>query len=265
MNKLFFLLLAFAVFPAVVVGQDAPELPADVAPSQAKWYAHYKKQANVPDPAEQLLNTDEEPEYAGEGFVELFNGKDLSGWTPLGGTSKFEVKDGVIVGTCVKGAKSTYLSTDKKDYGNFIFTCDIKWEVEGNTGVMFRAKSRPRKNAKVESNETKEVYGPQVEMEEPSKKRFWSGGIYGQSCGGYYYPLWLKKHLKTQDACKAEGWNRVTISAKGNVVKTWVNGVPMAHWVDEKNEFPVGQFGLQVHAGKQGTICFRNLKVKELP
>jgi len=270
MNKLIFLLLMILTSFQVVSGQDASELPANVAPSQAKWYASYKvqkKQPNLPDPSKQLLNADEEPEHSGEGFVELFNGTDLSGWTPLGGKCTFEVKDGVIVGTCVKGASSTYLSTDKKDFGDFIFTCDIQWKVDGNTGVMFRAKSRPRKKSKVQSNENRVVYGPQVEMEgfgENKKGRFWSGGIYGQSCGGYYYPLWLKEHVKTQDACKREGWNRVTISAKGNVVKTWINGVPMAHWVDEKSEYLKGQFGLQVHAGRQGTISFRNLKVKEL-
>ena len=82
-------------------------LPAQIEPDQAKWYAHYKKQANAPNPDEQLLNKDAEPKIK-NGFVDMFNGTDLTGWTPKGGKCTFEVVDGVIVGTCVPKANSTY-------------------------------------------------------------------------------------------------------------------------------------------------------------
>ena len=108
--------------------------------SQSAWHEKYKKQENAPDPEEMLLNTDPEPDVH-EGFTPLFNGKDLSGWTPKGGTCTFEVIDGMLVGTCVPGSPSTYLSTEKNDFEDFIFTCDMKWEVDGNSGVMFRAQS----------------------------------------------------------------------------------------------------------------------------
>ncbi|MEL6107454.1 MAG: family 16 glycoside hydrolase, partial [Planctomycetota bacterium] len=57
-------------------------------------------------------------------------------------------------------------------------------------------------------------------------------------------------------------WNRLTISTKGNVVKTWVNGVPAAHWVDD-GSYPKGFFGLQVHKGSKGKVRFRNLILKD--
>ena len=246
-----------------VAGQnkDGFELPPEIEPSQIDWYKHYVKQKNIPELSAMLVNTDPEPDLT-EGFTSLFNGTDLTGWVPYGGTMKFDVVDGQIRGTCDPTSNSTYLTTTRDDFADYIFTCDIKWEVDGNTGVMFRSKTRPNKKAKVDSNETKTVYGPQVEMEEATKGRFWSGGIYGQSCGGYFYPLWLKKHAKARGAVK-EGWNRVTVSAKGNVVKVWVNGVPTSHWVDD-GSYPNGAFGLQVHKGKQGTILFKNILVKEL-
>ena len=125
----------------------------------------------------------------------------------------------------------------------------MKWEIDGNTGVMFRAKIKPDKKAKENTDLTKIVYGPQVEMEDFAKARFWSGAVYGQSCGGYFYPLWLKEHVKTRGAIKQDGWNRMTLSAKGDEIRTWVNGVPMAYWIDEKNEYPEGYFGLQIHSG----------------
>ena len=155
-----------------------------IDPSQAKWHKQYEKQKNTLDPAEMLLNTDPEPDLK-KGFVDLFNGKDLTGWTPRGGKCKFEVEDGSIVGTCVPGSPSTYLSTNK-EYGDFIFTCDMKWLINSNSGIMFRAKSKGKNH----------VFGPQAEMEEENKGRGWSGGIYGQSCGGFWYPMWLKEHKR---------------------------------------------------------------------
>jgi hypothetical protein len=56
----------------------------------------------------------------------------------------------------------------------------------------------------------------------------------------------------------------VTIQAIGKEIKTWVNGVPAAHWVDEKGEYEKGFFSLQVHSGKQGKVHFRNIKVREI-
>ncbi|MCS7469829.1 DUF1080 domain-containing protein [Stieleria sp. ICT_E10.1] len=226
-----------------------------VDPAQEAWYAKYKSQQNAPKPEDMLLNTDPEPELT-EGFRDLFNGNDLTGWSPKGGNCKFEAKDGVLVGTVVPGSPSTYLSTDKNDFKDFIFTCEMKWEVDGNSGVMFRAQTKPGKNGET-------VFGPQAEMEGISGDRFWNGGIYGQSCGGYFYPVWLTEHKEARAALDREGWNRLTISAEGNVIKTWVNGVPVAHWIDD-GTYAQGFFGLQIHKGAKGIVHWKGIRVKEL-
>lgn len=230
-------------------------LAGTVDPSQEDWYERYKKQENAPKPEKMLLNKIQEPDLK-KGFVDLFNGKDLSGWIQKGGAAKFEAKDGVIVGTVVPETPSAYLCTVRDDYTDFIFTCDLKWEVNLNSGVMFRAAVRKK-------GKNDEVFGPQAEMEGTGGDRKWSGGVYGQSCGGYFYPLWLEEHKEARAALKPEGWNRVTISAKGNEVRTWINGVPAAHWVDD-GTYPRGFFGLQVHKAKKGKVLFRNIRVKEL-
>jgi hypothetical protein len=128
----------------------------------------------------------------------------------------------------------------------------MKWVVNSNSGIMFRAKLKGEN----------QVYGPQAEMEEENKGRGWSGGVYGQSCGGYWYPLWLEEHKEIRAARKNGEWNRVTIHAKNNVVKTWVNGVPAAHW--KNDEYVKGFFALQIHSGKQGKVLFDNIRIKEL-
>lgn len=247
-------MLAGAIVASLL--SNAPVQGQELDPQQQKWIDHYQSQKNAPKVSETKLNTDPEPELD-DGFTTLFNGKDLSGWKPKGGTCTFEVKDGVIVGTCVPGSNSTYLCTEKTDYSNFIFTCQIKWEVDGNTGVQFRSQTKPGK-------EFETVFGPQFEMEGLGKPgRKWSGGIYGQSCGGYFYPLWLKEHQAARDAEKTEGWNRLTISANGHAVKTWLNGVPASHWIDD-GTYSKGFFGLQVHKGEAGTIHFKDIRVKEM-
>lgn len=235
-----------AVGSAVVAGE--------VDPQQDEWYEKYKTQENVPKPGAMLLNEAPEPDLS-EGFKPLFNGHNLDGWEPRGGECRFEAKDGTIIGTCVPGTESTYLSTMRDDFRDFIFTCEIKWEVDGNTGVMFRAKTRREGDHVV-------VFGPQAEMEGISGDRGWSGGVYGQSCGGYFYPLWLKEHKAVREAIKKDGWNRITVEAKGNIVKTWVNGIPAAHWVGD-GTYAEGFFGLQSHKGKEGTVLFRKILVKE--
>ena len=75
-------------------------------------------------------------------------------------------------------------------------------------------------------------------------------------------PMWLKEHKEIRAARKDGEWNRITIYAKDNVVKTWVNGVPAAHW--KNNEYLKGFFALQIHSGKQGKVLFDNIRIKEL-
>ena len=142
----------------------------------------------------------------------------------------------------------------------------MKWLVNGNTGVMFRSQAEPS-TKKDKKDETKtinyiKVFGPQAEMEGPGRDRNWSGGIYGQSCGGWFYPLWLSSHKQARESFNDKGWNRLTIEAKGNVVKTWINGAPAAHWVNDT--YLKGLFGLQIHSGKDTIVHWRNIKLKPL-
>lgn len=227
----------------------------ELDPQQKEWIKKYETQENAPKPEEMLLNTDPEPELS-DGFTALFNGTDLTGWVSKGGDCSFEVKEDAIVGTCVPGTDSTYLCTEKEDFTDFVFTCEVKWEVDGNSGIQIRSATKP--------GDPNSVFGPQIEMEGKGKgDRNWSGGVYCQSCGGFFYPLWLKEHQAARAALDVDDWNRVTVSAKGNIIKTWLNGVPAAHWVDD-GTYASGFFALQIHSGSKGRILFKNIRVKEL-
>ena len=228
-----------------------------VAEDQKPFIKRYENQKNIIQPEKALLNREAEPDL-NKGFVSLYNGRDLSNWRVLGGYCTFEARTDRIVGTCVEGSPSTYLTT-LRDYRNFIFTAELKWVIDGNSGILFRAQHEPKQPFD-------RVFGPQCEMEgfAPmlNRQRGWSGGIYGQGYAQWIYPLWLDAHSAVRKALKKDEWNRVTIQADGESVKTWINGLPAANWVDRR--FIKGFFGLQVHSGKQGEIHFRNIQVKEL-
>ncbi len=208
------------------------------------------------DPATLLPNTDPEPDLGHAGFVDLFNGEDLSGWSVQGGAMAFEAKDGVVVGTCVKGEANGFLCTDKT-YSDFVFTAEFRWEVLGNSGVMFRAGMRDQGNT-----EAKRVFGYQSEMDQ--NERRWTGGIYGEAMGGWKYPLSKPEgHAAARAAIEDHSaWNRMTILADGPVMKTWINGVPCSHLINEERS--EGIIGLQVHGGPKGTVNWRNIRIKEL-
>ena len=230
-----------------------------VSEAQQPFIKKYENQKRIITPQKARINSEPEPDLS-EGFVSLYNGKDLSNWTARGGYCTFEARADRIVGTCVKGSPSTYLSTARADYSDFIFTAELKWVIDGNSGIMFRAQYEPKQPYD-------RVIGPQCEMEgfapKLNRQRGWSGGIYGQGYAAWIYPLWLEAHSAVRQALKKDTWNRVTIVADKGTVKTWVNGIPAAHWVDD--QFLEGFFGLQVHSGKKGEVHFRNIKVKELP
>lgn len=58
--------------------------------------------------------------------VEIFNGKDLTGFKKLGGDATYAVNaEGALVGTSTLNTPNTFLATDK-DYGNFVLEYDFK-------------------------------------------------------------------------------------------------------------------------------------------
>ena len=245
----------------IILAIGCLELAADTITSenQLKWIGNkFKKntEAKIEELKQLPVNTDPEPDLQ-DGFTNLYNGKDLSGWKVLGGQHSFEPQGEAIVGTCLKGVPNGFLSPEKQDYTDFIFTVEVKWEVESNSGLMIRAQTKPgKKEGEVV------VFGPQVEMESPSQGRGWSGGIFGEKAGGWQYPLVLDAHEAARQAILADGWNRLTVHAQGDTIKTWINGKPATHW--KTSEYPQGLFGLQIHSGSKGKVLFRNIRVKEL-
>lgn len=191
---------------------------------------------------------------ADDGWRDLFNGKDLSGWEKRNGTAEYMVRNGVIVGTTETKTPNTFLCT-KETFSDFILELEIWGDAAINSGIQFRSNSLPEyKNGR--------VHGYQAEAD-PSQRAY-SGGIYDEGRRGWLYPLSLNPEART--AYKLGQWNTYRIEAVGHELRIWVNGVNTANVVDDMTAS--GFIGLQVHgigndeekAGRE--IRWRNIRIK---
>jgi hypothetical protein len=198
-------------------------------------------------------------------MVELFNGKDLTGWTKRGGDAQYAVEDNMIVGRSVPNTANTFLTTDK-EFADFILELDFKIsDTDFNSGVQIRSHSRPQDNRE-------RVYGYQVEID-PKPDRAWTAGIYYEGGDKNRKPGWLHDLSENEPARKAfrlGEWNHLRVRAKGNRIQTWLNGVPAADFTDkdEKAFAPSGFIALQVHGvgDKRDTkeVRWKNFKLTVL-
>jgi hypothetical protein len=203
-----------------------------------------------------------------DGWVSLFNGKDLDGWVQRGGKAKYRAEDGQIVGTSVPNTANSFLCT-KRDYGDFILELEFKVDPDLNSGVQIRSQCfDEEKTVELDGKKIKipagRVHGYQVEIDPDVKRgRLWTGGIYDEGRRGWLKDL--KDNEPARKAFKPGEWNKFHIECKGDSIKTWLNGVPAADLKDDVT--PKGFIGLQVHAVKNDTpleVRFKNLRIKEL-
>lgn len=197
------------------------------------------------------------------GWVSLFNGKNLDGWSVKSGKAKYTIEGDAIVGTTEDGSPNSFLTTDKQ-FDNFELEFDVKVHDSLNSGIMIRSLLKDVDT----DNYGGRIFGPQVEIESSGKNGAKSGYIYGEATGrGWLTPA---DKLIPHKIMKDGGWNHFRIVADGANIKTWINGEAVADLSDEEifQTHPKGHIGLQVHGigGGQGpyTAAWKNLKIKEL-
>lgn len=188
-----------------------------------------------------------------DGWEYLFNGKDLSGWKQLNGKAKYAAVNGEIIGTTVSNEPNSFLATEK-NYKDFVLELELLVDTSMNSGIQIRSLSSP-------DYQNGRVHGYQVEID--PARRSWSGGIYDEARRGWLYPLELNEDGKK--SFKNNTWNKYRIECIGNTIRTWVNGIPTAHLIDDLTK--EGFIALQVHSiGKDkvpGTqVRWRNIRIK---
>ncbi len=173
-------------------------------------------------------------------WIPLFNGFDLTGWTPTNEKVPiWSVKDRVILGQSDAGKVGSVLNT-VKHYADFHLELEARWPAGVDSGVFFRT--------------------PALQMQigtSISRKVDLTGSFYTGT-----YPE-SGKALKMLEVLKAGEWNRFRIVMKGDTCTVAMNGTEISCYTDTKYAQP-GPIGLQVHANLDMKVEFRNIKVVEL-
>ncbi len=179
--------------------------------------------------------------------MDLFNGKDLTGWE--GNLELWSVKDGVLVGTS-PGLKENHFLATTAEYGDFELRFEVKLHVpEANSGVQFRSQRLP---------DTTEMIGYQADI-----GKGWWGSLYDESR--------RRKILAAADAAviekvlKEKDWNEYVIRAVGKHITLSINGVNTIDYLEPDASLPAkGKIAVQVHSGGAFQVEFRKLKLTPL-
>lgn len=184
------------------------------------------------------------------GFVELFNGQDLTGWQTNG--NWVVEKDNVVTLKPRPGESGwqrypDYLTTKRK-YKNFVLDLEFKFNKKGNSGVFMR----------IGDLENHVDHGFEVQiLDTHGKKKFGH-----HDCGGV-----IRTSAPKKMAVKPAGeWNRYTITLNSSQLKVILNGdliqdldLSQSAMKDRPNE---GYISFQDEAKR---IWYRNVRIKELP
>jgi hypothetical protein len=193
-----------------------------------------------------------------EGFVPLFNGKDLTGWVAVNNApDTFTARDGMIVTTGVP----TGVMRTQKQYENFIL--ELEWKhlkPKGNSGVFVW--SDPIPAVGVPFTRAIEV---QV-LDGTESKDYTSDGDVFSIWGATLvpdrpHPSGWQRCLPSEKRSKPAGqWNHYRVECNDGVLKLAVNGKVVSG--GSKCRPRKGYLCLEA----EGSEChFRNLRIKELP
>lgn len=204
---------------------------------------------------------DKKPAPTADGFVPMFNGKDLSGWVNVNcAPDTFFVKGNEIVTT---GQPTGFLRTERQ-YENF--ELELEWmhvnkKDVGNSGLFVWGDPIPAVG-------TPYTRGIEVQVLVNYPDVGWATNhgdifsIWGAKCKpDRPHPKGYERCLPSENRCKGGGeWNHYKVIASNGAIKLHVNGKEVSG-VSQCNPRK-GYLALE----SEGAEChFRNIKIKELP
>ncbi len=208
-----------------------------------------------------------------DGFVPIFDGKSLDGWS--GAEGLWRVEDGTIVGQTTPENKidnNTFLIWEGGEIDDFELTFEYKLE-GGNSGVQIRSFLVPEEHPH-------RVGGYQADFDASNN---YSGIIYGEKYRGILAMRGEKTVLgengkptvaETFGEHKAMGesmptgeWTSVRVVAKGWTIQNHIGGQLTAQITDEDTDTRrrSGVLAFQLHVGEAMKVSFRDIKLKRLP
>ena len=166
------------------------------------------------------------------GVQPVFNGKDLSGWHEVAGSkSKFEVASGAIHVTNGQG----YLESDKT-WKDFVLQAEVKTNGDAlNSGIFFRG--LPGKEGAYPGYEF-QIQNGIKNNDRTQPADFGTGAIFRRKAARF---------VVSND----REWTSLTLVASGSTFATWVNGIPITVWSDDRKPHASGNAreGLRLEGG----------------
>jgi hypothetical protein len=208
------------------------------------------------------------PEQA-QGFVELFNGKDLDGWE--GDPELWSVQDGAIVGktNAEKPLKhNSFLMWKKGTVRDFELHASFKI-TNGNSGIQYRSKDEGDHIAS----------GYQADMDGAATDKY-TGILYEERGRGILAERGQKVVIDEAGKKQVAGsvgdaseilkgikkgeWNDYVITAQGNHIVQKINGVTTIDVTDNQAAKAAreGILALQLHMGPPMMVQFKDIKLK---
>jgi choline-sulfatase len=203
-----------------------------------------------------------------DGFVNLFNGKNLNGWT--GESKHWSVKDGAITGTADGSLdRNHFISWTGSTIRNFDLRMKVKITNGGNSGIQYRSTSRPEIGLDVVSGYQCDVVSNNPDyngmLYEERQRRILSHAGEKVIIDPKGQP-WVIEKLPTADPAPGQ-WHDFRILAQGNHLQHWIDGRPTADLIDldEKGRSLDGVLAMQVHVGPAMEVQFKDIRIKHLP
>ncbi len=191
-----------------------------------------------------------------EGFVSLFDGKTLDGWTPQEKekAGAFKIDEGTIL--CNGAFTHLFYSgpVGEHNFKNFELRAEFKMGTSSNSGIFFHT-TNPGK-AKVEKGYECQICGDSFKKD-PKKT-------------GSLYDIQDVKESPAKD----DEWSSYTIRVEGKHIVLSINGKVTVDYTEpepanrkkgrEGRVISNGTFALQAH-DPGSKVWFRNIRVKVLP
>ncbi len=191
-----------------------------------------------------------------EGFVNLFNGKDLTGWN--GNVDGYAAENGLLV--CKGGGR---LFTDK-EYDNFILRFEFKLPENANNGLGIRC----------EKDKNPAFYGMEIQILDDTGPKYKTLKDW-QYHGSIYGVVPSKKKKDGSSFLKKTGqWNFQEVRAVGDHVMVILNGEVIVNaYLDDITKTPDNKEHPGLHnkkgfigwLGHGSRIEWRNIRIKEVP
>ncbi len=205
---------------------------------------------------------------AADGYIELFNGRDLSGWD--GNPELWTVKDGVIVGetrSASQLSRNEFLIWRGGIPRDFELRAVIK-QTGNNSGIQYRSRELPEVGPWVVSGYQLDVH-PIVQN---NGQLYEERGRLLMGRNGHRVvvdPMGVKWLVLEKPALQVsvEEWNEYVVIARGNHIIHQVNGVTVFELHDHQEiaRRLEGILAIQVHSGPPMQVSIKSVRLKILP